>query len=221
VSGGVLARAEAWLFDPAPARALAVERPAPPAPVVAVIGLARGCGTTTLARALGTELARRHDSGVAIVSAAALPHGPLATGAARRLARRLGLDARACGRLALCAGDAAGFVRELPLVLDVGHGTPPEAALGLADRSLLIASPGVEPALADVAVRSLARDGLPPLVVLNRADEDGSWGELPDVRVGESRLGARLALAGRDPVGALAGAVAKLADACEEVAVHA
>jgi hypothetical protein len=219
VSGGVLARAEAWLFEPAPARAVAVERPVPPAPVVAVIGLARCCGATTLARALGVELARRHHSGVAIVSATALPHGSLATGAARRLARRLGLDAQACGRLALCAGDATCFAHELPLVLDVGHGTPPEAALALADRALLVAAPGVEPALADVAVRSLARDGLPPLVVLNRADEDDSWGHLPDIRVGQTRLGARLAAAGRDPVGALGGAAARLADACE--AVHA
>jgi hypothetical protein len=218
---GVLARAEAWLLEPAPGRT--VSRNAPPAAVVAVVGLAAGCGTTTLARALGTELAQRHHSGTAVVSTAALTHPALATAAARRLARALGDDARACGRLVLYGGELAalGVMREVPLVLDVGHGIAPEGALALADRALLVATPQVEPALAEVAAGSLARDAMRPLVVLNRAVDDEHWRDLPDVRVGETRLGARLALAGRDPVGALSGAVDALADACEEVAVHA
>jgi hypothetical protein len=218
---GVLARAEAWLFDPAPARAAKADRALPPAAVIAVIGLGRACGTTTLARALGAELARRGD-GAAVVSTASPVHPSVATGAARRLARVLGEEARACGRLALYGGDVGGLgvVRQVPVVLDVGHGVAPEAELALADRAVLVASPDVEPALADIAVRSLARAGAPPLVVLNRAVDDSHWGELPDVRVGESRLGARLALAGRDPIGAIGPAMSTLADACEGAAVH-
>jgi hypothetical protein len=162
---------------------------------------------------------------VAAVQAAAVPAASLATAAARRLARRLGPGARACGRLAIvcdepCIRDLAA-AREVPLVLDAGHGTPPEVALALADRALLVASPEVEPALAGVASRTLARDGLPPLVVLNRAVEAERWGDVPDISVGESRLGARLALAGRDPLGALGAAVAALADACEGAVAHA
>lgn len=220
---GVLARAEAWLLEPAPVRAVRTARDLPPAAIVAVIGLGRGCGTTTLARAVAVELGRRHPSGVAVVSAAALPHAALATAAARRLARRLGDDSRPCGRLIVHGGDAGALAlsREVPLVLDVSHGTPPESALALADRALLVASPEVEPALAGVAVEALARGGLPPLVVLNRAAGDCHWGELPDVRVGETRIGARLALAGRDPMGALGAAAGTVADACEGVAADA
>jgi hypothetical protein len=222
---GVLARAEAWLLEPAPASlALQAGRSAPPAVVVAVIGLSRGCGTTTLARALAAELAGRHHGGAAVVSCASAGHPSLATAAARRLARALGADARACGRLALYGGDPAElrFSRDVPVVLDVGHGTPPEAALALADRALLVASPDVEPALAGVAVRSLVRDGAAPLVVLNRAtDDDERWRAVADVTVGESRMAARLALSGREAIGALGAAASVLADACEEVAVHA
>jgi hypothetical protein len=224
VSGGVLgtvaARAEAWLLEPAPARA---QRTAPPAAVVAVVGLGRGCGATTLSRALAVELARRHDAGTAVVHGGPAPAASLATAAARRLARRLGGDARACGRLAAVADDGRlcdlALARDVPVVLDVAHGTPPERALAVADRALLIARPEVEPALASVAAEALGRDGVAPLVVLNRALED-RWGELPDLRVRESKLGARLALAGRDPLGALAGAAAVLADACEGAAIR-
>jgi hypothetical protein len=223
VSGGVLgavaARAEAWLLEPAPARA---QRALPPAAVVAVIGLGRGCGTTTIARAVACELARRHASGTAVVHGGSTPAAALATSAARRVARRLGADARACGRLAIVAEQAhLSLARELPVVLDVGHGTPPEAAIALADRALLVASPEVEPALAGVAAEALARDGASLLVVLNRAVDAERWGERPDLRVGESKLGARLALAGRDPLGALGTAAASLADACHEAVVHA
>jgi hypothetical protein len=225
VLGTVAARAEAWLFEPAAAPVMRAAREAPPAAVVAVVGLGSGCGTTTVARALAVELARRHGGGAAAVHGAAAPPASLATGAARRLARRLGPDARACGRLAIVCDEPPcrelAAAREVPLVLDVSHGTPPEPALALADRALLIASPEVEPALACVAAGTLAREGLPPLVVLNRAVDAERWGDFPGVRIGESRLGARLALAGRDPLGALGAAVAALADACEGLAAHA
>ncbi|MEA2428434.1 MAG: hypothetical protein QOF37_2062 [Thermoleophilaceae bacterium] len=221
----VAARAEAWFLDPAPARSLRSQREARPAIVLAVVGLGRGCGTTTIARALGVELARRHGGGAAMVSASSPPAAVLATAAARRLARSLSPEARAAGRLALSPDEPR--LRELaasraaPLVLDVSHGTPPEAALAVADGALLVASPSVEPSLAGVAAGALAREGVSPLLVLNRCLEAEHWGELPDIRVGESRLAARLALAGRDPLGSLASAVAAMADAFEEVAARA
>ena len=215
----VAARAEAWLFDPPPVqRPARVEREPPPRPVVAVVGLGRGCGTTTVARALGVELARRDPGRAAVVSAGSRWTGPaVATGAARRVARALGCPA--VGRLALAPLDVPvlrrlAADRPAPLVLDVGHGDPPEPALALADLFLMVASPEVEPALAEVAAAALARDGNGPRVVLNRAADASGWRRPPDVVVGETRVGARLALAGRDPLGPLAAAAGVLADAC-------
>jgi hypothetical protein len=226
LAAAVAARAEAWLFEPAVPRVrVAPERPAPQRPVVAVVGLAHRCGATTVARALAVELARRDPDGAAVVTAAPVPGGSsLATAGARRLARSLG--GRALGRLAIVDGDEPGLrvlahERPAPLVLDVGHGTPPERALALADRAVLVASGDVEPALVEVAAVALARDAVAPLVVLNRALEASGWAGAPDVVVGESRLGARLALAGRDPLGSIGGAAAALADACEEAVAGA
>jgi hypothetical protein len=226
VLAAVAARAEGWFLSPVVVHAERVEREAPPSALVAVVGLGRGCGASTIARALGVELARRHRSGAAVVSAAAVPPGAtLATAAARRLARALGPDARPVGRLALTCDDtrvreAAGS-RASPVVLDVSHGVAPEGALALADRAFLVASPDVEPSLAGVAASTLARGDARPLIVLNRCIDAGHWGELPDFSVAEARVAARLALAGRDPLGSLASAVAGLADACEEVAARA
>jgi hypothetical protein len=223
----VAARAESWLLEPGAPAARVVERPPPPRPVVAVIGLARRCGTTTVARALAAELARRDPAGAAIVTSAAVPaqsSPALATGAARRLARVLG--GRATGRLALVAADDPDLRRlvadrHAPVVLDVGHGTPPEGAVAMADRAVLVASPDVEPALAELAAGALTRDGGAPLVVLNRALGGDGWGTGPVAIVGESRLGARLAQAGRDPLGTLRAAAELLADGCEQVAADA
>src|SRR3954470_7899097 len=64
----VAARAERWLLEPAPPRPRAAD-PLPEArPVIAVIGLGSRCGSTTIARALAVELARRGRSSAAIVS---------------------------------------------------------------------------------------------------------------------------------------------------------
>ena len=230
-AAAVAARAEAWLLEPAAPRARHAERSLPPRPVVAVVGLGRGCGATTLARALGVELARRDPGGAAAVVGtrpAAGPGAVLATAPARRLARgltALGCDeARAVGRLALVGPDDAALTgvageRPAPVVLDVSHGAAPERPLALADRAVLVASPDVEPALAAVAAKALARDGIAPLVVVNRR-LDGA-GAPAGLVVGEGRLGARLALAGRDAVGALGSVAAALADACAEAVAHA
>jgi hypothetical protein len=222
-AGGFLAavatRAERWLLEPAPMRPRAVEPEPQLRPVIAVIGLAGRCGTTTIARALAIELARRDRTNAAIVSATARGPAPaLATAPARRLARAFPREsALAAGRLCLLEPDHPAL-RELatsrpaPLVLDVGHGDPPEAPCALADAIVLVATPDVEPSLAEVIAASLTRGGAVPTVVLNRAVEPGPWEARDAVQVGETRLGARLALAGRDPTPSLARPIADLAD---------
>jgi hypothetical protein len=224
--GGLLAvvatRAERWLLEPAQPRPRAVE-PAPDVrPVVAVIGLGARCGATTLARALAIELAQRDRSGAALVSADSRGTAPaLATAAARRRARALPREvAAAAGRLCLLDPDDPA-VRELahsrpaPFVLDVEHGRPPQGPVALADAVVLVAGPAVEPSLADVVAASLTRDvdGAPPPIVLNRPLDLGAWGDRDVLVIGEARLGARLALAGRDPTPGLARPIAELADA--------
>jgi hypothetical protein len=141
----------------------------------------------------------------------------------RRLSRALaalGDEAAAVGRLSVVdAGTAAlrhaARERPAPVVIDVAHGTPPESAAAMADALVLVSSGGVEPALAEVARASLARAGRQPLVVLNRVlgTQDDPAGR-SDVVLPEARLGARLALAGREPRGAFAAPLAELAELC-------
>ena len=189
----VIAKAETWLLEPSGVHARPREPEPGRRPVVAVVGLAPRCGTSTVARALAVELARR-DRGAAAVSTAAPPRVPELIDDLRDAAAR----------------------RAAPVVIDVGHGSPPEPALALADRAVLVATPDLEPSLADVVAASLTRVGRSPLVVVNRVfGELGAWAGRGVLSIGESRLGARLALAGREPVGAFAADVAELADTCE------
>ncbi len=196
--------------------------------MVAVVGLAPRCGTTTVARALGAELAARDPCGACAVSAGAgAAVMPLGAPAAGRLARTLapvaGGATRACGRLCLvqCADRAAlaGAVLYLaPLVLDLDDPQDAPAAASLADRVLLVAGPGTEPALAAVVAQSLARVGPEPVVVVNRVQEGEQtpWSGRRAAECPESRIGAQLALAGREPRGELGRAVAALADLIAE-----
>jgi hypothetical protein len=219
-----LAVAGAWLLKPAePVHEPVVSAPAPPQPVVAVFGLARGCGATVVARALAAELGSRDADGAAAVHCDARASGiPLATPAASRLARRLaevhGAETRAVGRLCLVAGaepaalaDTARHVA--PLVLDGGTASLGGVPAALADRVILVSGPSTEPALAAVAAECLGRVGHAPISVRNRVREPPSKGAealvLPD-----SRMGAQLALGGREPRGQLGLAVANLADWC-------
>jgi hypothetical protein len=230
---GALAAAGSFLLEPA------VEQPDPPSgipaglrPLVAVFGLARGCGVTVVSRALAAELARRDAGGVAAVHCDAGAAGiPLATQAAARLARALadvpGADTRAVGRLCLVAGAERAALADTarhfaPLVLDAGSTSLGGAPAALADRVILVATSATEPALASVAAECLGRLGHEPLVVLNRTmpgdTADGAhagWPGRQAHRLPESRMGARLALGGREARGELGRAVAELADLCE------
>jgi hypothetical protein len=233
-----LAAAGSWLLEPAePATEPVHVAPSPPRPVIAVFGLARGCGATVVARALAAELAARDPGGAAAVHCEARAAAiPLATQAAARLARSLadvpGAQARAVGRLCLVGGaERAALVdtarHHAPLVIDAGSTSLGGVPAALADRVVLAGSPVVEPALADVGAACLARLGHAPLVVLNRArppegGHDGScaaerlagWLAREVQRLPESRMGAQLALGGREPRGELGRAIAALADAC-------
>lgn len=225
-----LSRAGSWLLEPVEH----VDRPVAITlrPVVAVVALAPGVGATTVARSLALELAAGDAAGAAAVTGRpwAGPFG-FASASAGRLARAIGTEGgrrpRAAGRLCLIEGGEpaalADAVRPLaPLVLEVAHGQPAGVAVSVADHSVVVAVPSVEPALAEVVCSSLARIGPAPLVALNRAGSEGPenadrWERRADVEIAQSHAGARLALAGRDARGSLGSGPAGLAEACAAV----
>jgi hypothetical protein len=221
-----LARAEAWLLEPASPE-LVRQRPVElrARPVVAVVGLAPGCGASTLARMLAARLAGRDPSAAAIMAGRdPAPSFSPAGRAASRLAGQVsssGLPAEAAGRLCLArTDDLAGLTlaaRGLaPLVLDLPRGRPAAEAASLADIAILVAAGDGEPALAELAARSLAWPGREPLTVVSRATEPSRWAGRAHLVLPESRAGARLAAAGWEPRGALGAAVARLAALCED-----
>jgi len=228
-----LAVAGSWLIEPAERPPEAeVATPGALRPVIAVFGLARGCGVTVVSRALAAELARRDVDGTAAVHNDARTSGiPLATHAAGQLARALadvpGADTRAVGRLCLVGGADHGALADstrhlAPLVIDAGAAALGGVPAALADRVVLVATPAVEPALATVAADCLARAGHEPIVVLNRAASGGGSDGAPSAAerfrshvLPHARLGAQLAIGGREPRGELGRAVAELADVCQ------
>lgn len=219
---GALSAAAAWLVDPADPATLAVGAPLGRRPVIAVFGLSRRCGATVVARALATVLATRDASGTAAVWSPATGGGglPIAARPATRLAGVLadvpGASTRAAGRLCLVGGAepvpaADTACHHAPLVLDVGA-TAGGAPATIADRVVLVAAPGLEPALARVVASGLARVGPEPLVVLNRvALADPRWAHVTHT-LPESRVGARVAVAGHESRGAFGQAVRAVAD---------
>jgi hypothetical protein len=213
-----LGAAGAWLLDPPAGRAAAAAAPVPARPVVAVFGLSPRCGATVVARALAVELAARDPGAAAAVACDDLGSGlALATPAATRLARTLadvpGAATRAVGRLCLAAGaDPLALAdcarHHAPLVLDAGATVLGGRPAAIADAALLVAAPGAEPALAAVAAACIGRVGAEPLVVVSGARRDRSAA----VCLPRSRMGAQLALGGREPRGELGRAIARLAD---------
>jgi hypothetical protein len=226
-----IARAGAWLLEPVDEIAAgqpAASEDSPAAarrPVVAVFGLGADCGATVVSRGLGAELAARDPGGACAVhsdsGSGALPLGlPAAVRLARTISTLAGARAQASGRLCLVSCPdiprLAEAARDLaPLVVDAGHSAIGGSPAALADHVVIVATPRVEPALASVMRDSLARVGPEPLVVLNRAREPAGYGDRADLVLPESRLGAQLALAGREPRGVLGRALAEVADRCE------
>jgi hypothetical protein len=242
-----LATAGAWLVEPveasAPSPESAARSPARPRTVIAVFGLARGCGATVVSRAVAAELAARDPTGTAAVACEARASAvPLATQAASRLARALedlpGAATKAVGRLCLVEGAdhvaLAESSRHLaPLVLDAGSVSVGGVPAAVADVTLLVATPTVEPALARAAAGCLVRMRAEAIVVFNRSRPAPAFsiGEAEDsdagaadseteavLRLPDSRVGAQLALGGREARGDLGRAIAALADRCELLA---
>jgi len=223
-------RFRTWLVEPAPGvpAAGAGHGPAPTSPPaartrVAVVGLGPACGTTTVARGIALALAARDPGGTAIVSStqvtgASLP--PLR--AASRLAARLP-GAVASGRLCLWPGDhPAGTVVSAgglaPIVFDVPHDGPASDSASLADATVLVIPGHAEPALAELAAQALGRHGRAPLTAVSGSAQPGRWAGRAATLLPDSRMGARLALAGWQPPGRLGQALVRLADACEATA---
>ena len=221
-----LARVEEWLLDPV--EQVDTGPPTPPTapPIVAVVPLAPRCGGTTIARGLAATFAARAADGAAIVcgpsSSVSLS---LSTAGATRLARAVGdfVDAphRVSGRLCLVESDpriarAAALRNQAALVVEVPHGEDASEASALADVTVLVAAGHTEPSLAVVVGASLARSGPDPILVTGRAGDDDPGPEAADLRMPDSRLASRIALAGREPPGALGLAIAELAYRCEE-----
>jgi hypothetical protein len=223
-----LARVEDWLLEPVepvePVEPGGTELALAPRPVVAVFSLGRASGATVVARALGAELAGRDTAGAAVVGCS-LPRGgiPLASPAAGRLARALvdlpGARTRAAGRLCLVEVPSPGALVEAarglaPVVLDGSGEQLGGVSAGVADQTVLVAAANAEPSLAAVAAGCLAGDGPAPVLVVNRLRPGDDWTGPPALELPESRMGAQLALGGREARGELGRAVARLADAC-------
>jgi hypothetical protein len=223
-----VARARAFLIDPVEDADDQIAAVAGRRPVVAVFGLARGCGSTVVSRALGAELAVRDAGGACVIASEAGPAGvPLATHAASRLARALDDmpgGARAVGRLCLVGGAHTAAVVEAlqglaPLVIDAGSAAIGGVAACVADRTVIVTTPAMEPALARVVAECVSRVGPEPMLVVNRSREGRDVaGEAPGpgaIPLPVSRMGAQLALGGREARGDLGRAIAELADRCE------
>jgi len=194
--------------------------------VVAVVGLSRRTGVTTVARALGVELARRSPGGSSAVTAASLAASgiPLSTTAARRLSRSLARltrdQVRPLGRICLTDLERDGLpelvaaIRPVaPLVIDVESPEGAATAAACADAVVLVAAPHNEPAVVPVVSSALSDVGPQPIVVLNRDVGDlGRWDAQTKMALPDARLAAQMALAGRASGGAYGRAIAELAD---------
>ncbi|MBA2764760.1 MAG: hypothetical protein H0U42_08785 [Thermoleophilaceae bacterium] len=184
--------------------------------VVAVIGLAPGCGTTTVARLLALVLARGSDSDAAVVVSDERPGRRGSLGPGGRLARRLGVtSARGCGRLAVVPADGLrGAVDQsrgrAPVVVDVDYGANWAVAASLAHLCVVIAGADSDSALVALVADELTALGAAPLVALNRVES----GSTADVLLPEAALAARLVRAGMRPTGPLWDRGSGLGDLC-------
>ncbi len=199
-----------WVLEPHPERVtLQRSRESPPAlsshepdagrrrPIETfVAGLARGCGTTTVARGLAAALTGS-ERPARVVSLAAFGHH-------RNRGQARPDDYAAV--LAHLAGSAM-------IVWDVGGADPrsiPSAGRG--NRPLVMVAAGTsEPSLAELAAAMLARRSGRVLVAANRVREPERWAGRATVCLPESRIGAAIAVRGRRPPGRLGAAFADLA----------
>jgi hypothetical protein len=196
-----------------------------PYPVVAVVSAGPRSGATTVARAVGAELAARAD-GAAVVSCVEAPRrapAPPLRAAARVATALRGVGdgrIRPVGRLCLVPGAApaelASAGRYLaPVVLDVPPDGSALRAAAAADRVVVVASAAHEPALLEALARMLAAERQ-AIRVVTRVVEPAEWQDRADVLLPESRVAARAAHSGARPLGRLGHAVSELVDALED-----
>jgi hypothetical protein len=221
----VLARAQGFLLEPPPT----VEAPAAAVPVlvpavarnavqVAVTGLSRGSGATTVAAGLAHALVVPGERSGHLVS--------LRPGATRRgppgvVVWELPPALRNSAEIAdygstlarLAAGSDAAAV-----VWDVGADDMALAThlLEGCDALVCVTDGSAEPALCTLVCDMLAERYGRVLLVPNRVRDEEAWSGRCAVAVPESRLAAALIVRGRAPGGALAAALARLAAAVED-----
>ena len=188
--------------------------------MVAVLGLAPGIGTSTIARAVAARLAAFDPCRAAVLHTADPPRGLSASAAAACLARSIATGGcervRAAGRLCtVAAGEPLAplaAARPAPVVADLEHGKPAEGAIALADHVVLVAAPRVETALVGAVAASLRGCGASASTVLNRMIEEPPPELAAALVVPDSRLAAQLTLTCREPRGVLAEIAAELAE---------
>jgi hypothetical protein len=220
----VAAQISSFLLEPPAAVAETGPVELEPYPVVAVLSAAPRCGATTVARALGAELAVRAD-GAAVVSCRS--GAGRATAPPLRMTARLATAlrgvgderARPAGRVCLLPGASPGELASAarylaPVVLDVPPDGSAAATAQLADRAVVVAAGSDEPALTDV-LACLVGGQRSPLRVTTRVVDGSEWTGRADVLLPEGRIAARSALAGARPLGPFGKAIAELADALE------
>lgn len=192
-----------------------------PYPVLAVVSAARGSGATSVARLLAAELGWRHDGSALVIGTPPRRYGPPAR-AAVRLATAIGTaaEARPIGRICVAARpeqdshaplvNAARYLA--PVVIDVPPDGSAAALAGIADRTVVVAGGGNEPALVDAVAMVL---GGGAIKVANRVADVSAWHQRVDLVLPDARLAARAGLAGARALGPLGAGISRLADLVE------
>ena len=230
-AGGFLAiavaRVERWLLEPAPAGPTSSAR-APEPSTGGAAGRRGRRARAALRRHDGRSWRSRSSSRSAIAQARRSSRRARAAGGARagdgcrapagaalprrgRGRRRAPVPARP-RRPGACASSPSGGPRRWCSTSSTAR--PPRRPLALADAAVLVAGPGVEPALADVVAASLARDGCRrPLSSLNRVDRARTVGatgrvlaigEVASRRAAGARRAATRRRRSREPIAELA-----------------
>jgi hypothetical protein len=219
-----LARAQDYLLEPAPRAgpppSSAVEGPpAPPAVQVAVTGLSRGAGASTLAAGLALALLVPGARPAHLVSIGATGErgrarlGPLVRWELPPALRGAGELAGYGATLARLAGAHDGAA----IVWDVPCDEMPRAAglVDACDALVCVAHGSAEPVLSSVVRDMLGERHGRVVLAANRVRDPDAWSGRCAAAVPESRLAAALLARGRAPGGGVGEALARLAAAAE------
>jgi hypothetical protein len=190
--------------------------PAPAASVrVAVVGLSRGSGATTVSLGLARALLVPAVRTAHLLSFAALPERSAGEGvthwevpAALREPREVAEYGATVERL---AGPPAALVWDVA----VGESERGVAAIGACDCVVAVAAASAEPALAGLVCTLLGERYGRVVLIANRVRYPEAWSGRCAVALPESRIGALLAVRGRMPGGGFGAALRQVAGAVE------